>query len=69
MSDESIKAPSTSDETLNPSLYFVGAKASVRFTGDYLKQEKNVFNHGKLVNIINFVYEIGKSINISRYPT
>ena len=32
------------------------------------KQEKIPFDHGKIVNIY-IVYEIGRSVNISSYPT
>ena len=53
---------------INPSLYFAGTKASVRFSGECLKQEKIKFNHGKIVNIY-IVYEMEKSVNISSYPT
>ena len=65
---ESIKPPTTSSKILNPSLDFVGIKARAKFNGDCLKQEKITFNHGKIVNIY-IVYEIGKSVNISSYPT
>ena len=47
LSDENIKAPTTFNKILNPSLYFVGTKASVRFSRDCLKQEKITFNHEK----------------------
>ena len=68
LSDESINPPATSNKMLNPSLDFVGTKARVKFNGDYLKQEKITFNHGKIVNIY-IVYEIERSVNISSYPT
>ena len=68
LSDESIKAPTTSNKFLDPSLDFVGTKARVKFSGDCLKQEKITFNHRKTVNIY-IVYEIEKSVNISSYPT
>ena len=40
LSIESIKARTTPNKILNPSLYFVGTKANVRFSGDCLKQKK-----------------------------
>ena len=43
-------------------------KARVKFNGDFLKQEKITFNHGKIVNIY-IVYETERSVNISSYPT
>ena len=67
MSDESIKPSTTPNKMLNPSLYFVGTKARVKFNGDCLKQEKITFNHGKTVDIYT-VYGIEKSVNISSYP-
>ena len=62
MSDESIKPPTTSNKMLNPSLDFVGTKARVKFNGDCLKQEKNSFDHGKIVNIY-IIYEIDRYVN------
>ena len=41
LSDQSIKAPTTTNNFLNPSLNYVGRKIKARFTGDCLKQEKN----------------------------
>ena len=68
MPDQSIKPPTTSNKTLNPSVDYVGSTLRVKFSGDYLKQERLTFNHGKIVNI-DIVYEIDKSVNISSYPT
>ena len=68
MSDESIKPPSTSNKVFNLLIDYFGTKIRVKFNGDYLKQEKITFNHGKTVNIY-IVYEIEKSVNISSYPT
>ena len=68
LSDENIKAPTTSTRILNPTLNFVGNKLRVKFSGNCLKQEKITFNHGKIVNIY-IVYEIERSVNISSYPT
>ena len=68
LSDESIKALTTSNRILNPSLNYVGNKARVKFSGDCLKQEKITFNHGKIVKIY-IVYEIEKSVDITSYPT
>ena len=68
LSDQSIKAPTTPNKILNPSLDYVGSKIRVKFSGDCLKQERLTFNHGKIVNIY-IVYEIEKSVNISSHPT
>ena len=55
---ESIKPPTTSDNSLNPALNYYGTKIRVKFTGSCLKQSKISYNHGKVVNI---VYELGAS--------
>ena len=57
MSDESIKPPFTSDNSLAPSLSYIGSKTRVKFVGSCLKQDKITFTHGKTVNIY-IVYEI-----------
>ena len=41
--------------------------ASKVFRRSCLKQDKDTFNHGKVVNIY-IVYEISKKMNISNYP-
>ena len=66
MSDENIKLLSTSIEILNLSALYVGTKARVKFNGGCLKQEKILFDHGKIVNTYT-VYKIDKSVNISSY--
>ena len=50
----------------NPPLNYVGTKARVEFKGDYLKQDKISFDHGKVVNI-QIVFEINKNVNLSSY--
>ena len=40
LSDGSIKPPNTSNKLFNPSLYFVGSEARVKFNRDCLNQEK-----------------------------
>ena len=59
MSSESFKAISTSDNSLNPTLTYYGTKIRVKFTGDYLKQQKITY-HGKVINIY-IVYSLGAS--------
>ena len=68
MSDESIKPLSTFNKMVNPSVNYFGTKAKVKFNGDCLKQDKILFDHGKLVNIYT-VYEIDQFVNINSYPT
>ena len=60
LSAESIKPPTTSDNSLNPALNYYGTKTRVKFTGSYLKQSKISCSHGKVVNIC-IVYELGGS--------
>ena len=61
---ESIKPPTTSNNRLTPVLDYYGNKTRVWFDGDCLKQDKVIFNLGKIVNIY-IVYEIIKITNIN----
>ena len=60
LSNESIKAISTSDIRLNPTISYYGTKIRVKFTGGCLKQWKISYTHRKVVNIY-IVYELGAS--------
>ena len=60
LSAESIKPPTTSDNSLTPALSYYGIKTRVKFTGSCLKQLKISYTHGKVVNIY-IVYELGAS--------
>ena len=60
LSAESIKPPTTSDNSLTPALNYYGTKTRVKFTGSCLEQSKTSYNHGKVVNIY-IVYELGAS--------
>ena len=68
LSNESINAISTSDNSLNPTLSYYGTKIRVKFTGDCLKQTKITYTHGKVVNIY-IVYELGASSSNNSDPT
>ena len=68
LSDESIKPPTTSDNSLTPALSYYGTKTRVKFTGSCLKQSKISYNHGKVVNIY-IVYELGASSSHVNDPT
>ena len=68
MSDDSIKLPSTSTNILSPLVNYVVTKIRVEFKANCLKQDKILFNHGKIVNIYIF-NNINKSFDISSYPT
>ena len=67
-SAESIKPPTTSDNSLTPALSYYGTKTRVKFTGSCLKQSKVSYTHGKVVNIY-IVYERGASSSHSNDPT
>ena len=60
ISNESIKPPTTSDNSLNPKLSYYGTKTRVQFTRSCLKQPNFTFTHKKIVNIY-IVYELRAS--------
>ena len=67
--DESFKPPTTSNNSLNPTLnYYYGTKIRVKFTKSCLKQSKISHNHGKVVHIY-IVYEIEGNTYSYNYPT
>ena len=68
LSSESIKPPTTSDNSLTPTLNYFGTKKGVKFTGSCLKQPKISYTHGKVVNIY-IVYELGASSSHVNDPT
>ena len=68
LSGESIKTPATPDNSLTPELSYYGTRARVQFTGNYLKQSKFSYTHGKIVNTY-IVYELGASSSNVNYPT
>ena len=68
LSAESIKPPTTSDNSLTPELNYYGTKTRVKFTGSCLKQPKISYTHGKVVNIY-IVYELGASSSHNNDPT
>ena len=68
LSAESIKPPTTSDNSLTRALNYYGTKTRVKFTGSCLKQSNISYNHGKVVNIY-IVYELGESNSHVSDPT
>ena len=68
ISNESIKPPATSNNSLNPRLSYNNTKIKVPFTGSCLKQPKYLFTHKKVVNIYIF-YELGASSSHDSDPT
>ena len=68
LSNESIKAISTSDNSLNPTLSYYDTKIRVKFTGGCLKQPKVSYTLRKVVNIY-IVYALGASSSNDSDPT
>ena len=68
LSNESIKPPTASNNSLNPRLSYYGTKVRVQFTKSCLKQPNHIFTHKKVVNIY-IVYELGASTSHSSDPT
>ena len=68
ISNESIKPPTTSDNSLTPELNYYGTKTRVKFTRSCLKQSDHFYAHKKVVNIY-IVYELGASSSNFSDPT
>ena len=66
--NESIKSPTTSNNSLNPRLSYNDFKIKVQLTGSCLKHPKFTFTHKKVVNIY-IVYELGASSSNDSNPT
>ena len=65
---ESIKPPTTSDNSLTPALNYYGTKTRVKFIGSCLKQRKISYTHGKVVHVY-IIYELGVSSSHNNHPT
>ena len=59
-SNESIKPPTTSNNSLTPELNYYDTKTRVKFIRSCLKQSKISYTHGKVVNVYIF-YELAAS--------
>ena len=69
MSDETIKPPTTSNNSLALGLSYICNKMRVKFVGNCLKQDKLTFTHRTIVNIF-IVYELNfSSQRYDNYPT
>ena len=66
ISNESIKPPTTSDDSLNRRLIYNDTKIKVQFTGSCLKQSNHFFS-SKVVNIY-IVYELAASSSHANDP-
>ena len=54
ISNESIKPPTTSDNSLTPELNYYGIKTRVKCNRSCLKQSDHIYTHKKVVNIYTF---------------
>ena len=68
LSNESIKPPTTTNNSLTPELNYYGTKAKIKFTGSCLKQSSHILSHKKVVNIY-IVYELAASSSHDSDPT
>ena len=68
LSTESIKTPTTSNNSLTPAMNYYSTKTRVKFTGSFLKQSKISDTHETIVNIY-IVYQIGTSSSHNDDPT
>ena len=68
LSAETIKPPSTSDNSLTPLIDYVDNKIRLKFNGSCLKQPKPQYTHGTIVKIY-IVYELGASGSNDNDPT
>ena len=68
LSDETIKPPTTSDNSLTLLIDYGGYKIRVKFNGGCLKQPNISYTHGTKVNIY-IVYELGASGSNDSDPT
>ena len=68
LSAETIKRPSTSDNSLTPSLSYYDTKTRVKFTGSCSKQSRISYNHRPIENIY-IAYELGASGSNDNDPT
>ena len=68
LSNESIKPPTTTNNSLTPELNYYGTKTKVKFTGSCLKQSNHILTNKKVVNIY-IVYELAASGSHNSDPT
>ena len=68
LSNESIKPPTTINNSLTPELNYYSTKTKIKFTGSCLKQSSHIFTHKKVVNIYT-VYELTASSLHTSDPT
>ena len=68
LSNESIKPPTTTNNSLTPELNYYGSKTKVKFTRSCLKRSSHILTHENNVNI-HIVYELAASRSNTSDPT
>ena len=68
LSNENIKPPTTSENSLTPELNYYGTKTKIKFTGSCLKQSSHILTHKKVVNVY-IVYGLAASCEHNSDPT
>ena len=68
LSSESIKPPTTTNNSLTPELNYYGTKTRVTFTRSCLKQSSHILTHKNIANIY-IVYELTASSSHNSDPT
>ena len=68
MSNEIIKPPTTSNNSLASKLCYFGTKTRVKFNGSCLKQDKITYTYGTIVNIY-IVYELSSNLTYNENIT
>ena len=68
LSNESIKPPTTTNNSLTLGLNYYGTKTKIKLTGSCLKQSSHILTHKKVVNIY-IVYELPASSSHDSDPT
>ena len=56
LSDETIKPPATSDNSLTPLIDYCGNKIRVKFTWSCLQQPKVSYTYGTIVKILHCLW-------------
>ena len=56
LSAETIKPPTTSDNSLTPVLNYYGTKTRVKLNGSFLEQPNLSYTHETIVNILHYLW-------------
>ena len=68
LSNENIKPPTTTNNSLTPELNYYGTLTKIKVTGSCLKQSSHILTHKKVVNIY-IVYQLAASSSHTIDPT